>query len=95
VKLLLLIYALIAGLAGVNTGPSAFARTAQVADGASSASMTRLQQVALTAQAMVARAASPNIVPIARSVDARKLASPLLIQQFGAPIRVAVERRRE
>jgi len=95
VNLLLLIYALIAGLTGVNTGPSGFARATQVAESAAAARTLDASQVVLAAHAFAARAALPPLVPGAMPADARRVAACLSVQRFVPALRIAAERRRE
>ncbi|TPG21461.1 hypothetical protein EAH87_02965 [Sphingomonas koreensis] len=96
-NLLLLLYAMIAGLAGINAGPSGVARMAAVADGGAVAAEAQAAapQAGIALQALVQRRALTSLSPIATLIDARRIAidSPAL-----PPVsrgRATPERRRE
>lgn len=95
-NLLLLIYAMIAGLAGFNAGPSAVARTAAVAETGSVSSVTEApRQVSIAAKALTARVIRLAAIPAVALPDARLIAIPARALPIVAAGRAAPERRRE
>lgn len=95
-NLLLLLYAMIAGLTGFNAGPSAVARMAAVAEAGSVASKVDApDQVSVAIKAFAARVALPNVRPVVAMIDARRVAVAPVVQPILALGRAAPERRRE
>jgi hypothetical protein len=95
-NLLLLIYAMLAGLTGFNAGPSTVARTAPVAEAGSVApAASAAGQASIAAKALSARAAWPVRVPAAPIVDARRIAATLVAAPIVVIGRAAPERRLE
>lgn len=95
-NLLLLIYAMIAGLTGFNAGPSAVARMAAVAETGSLATAGEAaDQVTIAAKAMAARVAEPARIPAVALPDARRVAIGLPARLPIAFGRAAPERRLE
>lgn len=95
-NLLLLIYAMLAGLAGVNVGPSTLARTTAVAEAGQLAPMiAKVAQASLASKAMAARAAMVVAHPVAPMADARRVARLATKAPAIACGRATPERRRE
>ena len=95
-NLLLLLYAMVAGLTGFAAGPSTVARMAAVAEAGSVASMIDApDQVSVAAKAFAARAALPIARPVATMTDARRIAIRPAARPIVAAGRVVPERRRE
>lgn len=95
-NLLLLIYAMIAGLTGFNAGPSAIARAAAVAEtGSLSAIAETPDQVSIAVKALAARAVEPDTIPAVILPDARRMAIVAPAPAFVAKGRAAPERRLE
>lgn len=95
-NLLLLIYAMIAGLTGFTAGPSAVARRVAVAETGSIAPAAVIAtQPSFAAKALTARAAMPVLLPTAPLADARRVAIALVVQAFAPAGRAAPERRLE
>ncbi|HEU4958914.1 MAG TPA: hypothetical protein VFT56_00775 [Sphingomonas sp.] len=94
-NLLLLLYAMIAGLTGFNAGPAAIARTAAVAEQGAVAEEARVvaDPARVVADAIAARAASA--APIARLPDQRRVAVAALARPTLVAGRAAPERRLE
>jgi hypothetical protein len=97
VNLLLLLYAMIAGLAGINAGPSAVARMAAVAQDGAVAFEARpiASQAEIAAKALVGNNSIERIRPVAVAVDARRVAATRIILALRANRRAAPERRLE
>lgn len=95
-NLLLLIYAMIAGLTGFNAGPSAIARMAAVAETGSLSILSDANgQATIAAKAMAARVAEPASIPAVRLPDARRVAISLPARAIVTFGRAAPERRLE
>lgn len=95
-NLLLLLYAMIAGLTGFAAGPSTVARMAAVAETGSVASMVDApEQVSAATKAFAARVALPIVRPVATMIDARRIAVAPAARPIVAAGRAAPERRRE
>ena len=89
---------MIAGLAGINAGPSAVARMAAVAQDGSPAAEARSggsSQVAAAARAMLQRAMRVSHWAAAPSIDARRVALALPALMLRAQSRATPERRLE
>jgi hypothetical protein len=97
VNLLLLLYAMIAGLTGFNAGPAAFARTAAVAEQGAVAEEARAVagSTQVVARAIAARAVAASAVPAAGSPDARRIAVAMPLRPVLSARRAAPERRLE
>lgn len=95
-NLLLLIYAMLAGLTGFNTGPSAVAQMAAVAETGSLVPATDIAgQASIAAKALTARAALPVMAPATPAVDARRVAAAVTDKVVVTGLRAAPERRLE
>lgn len=95
-NLLLLIYAMLAGLAGFNAGPSAVAQTTAVAEtGSVTSSAIAASQASIAAKALCARATLPMAVPAAPIADMRRVAVALVATPIAMIGRAAPERRLE
>lgn len=95
-NLLLLLYAMVAGLTGFTAGPSTVARMAAFAEAGSVASMVGApDQVSVATKAFAARAALPLVRPVVSMADARRIAVAPAARPIVAAGRVAPERRRE
>ena len=95
-NLLLLIYAMIAGLAGFNVGPSAVARMAAVAEtGSVSTVVEASEQASIAAKALTARVMRPAAVPVVTRPDARRIAVVARVLPIIDAGRAAPERRLE
>jgi hypothetical protein len=95
-NLLLLIYAMIAGLAGFNAGPSAAARMAAVAEaGSVSAIAEAPNQAAIAAKTLAARVTQPAAIPAIVRPDARRVVFAVPVLPAVASGRAAPERRLE
>jgi hypothetical protein len=98
VDLLLLLYAMIAGLTGFNAGPSAAARLSEAPRGEIVApeAATLAPQAAVAVKALAALAAVAIVVPLVAAPDARRRPVRLPAMQRGyARGRRAPERRLE
>jgi hypothetical protein len=95
-NLLLLLYAMVAGLTGFTAGPSTIARMAAVAEAGSVASIANApDQVSVAAKAFAARISSQIVRPIASIADARRIVVASAAEPIVAAGRAAPERRRE
>jgi len=95
-NLLLLIYAMLAGLTGFTTGPSRLAQTAAVAEtGSLAPAVAVARQASIAIRALTARAALVATIPQASITDARRTAVMLPAQPLFALRRAAPERRLE
>jgi hypothetical protein len=95
-NLLLLIYAMLAGVTGFNAGPSAVAQTTAVAEAGSASSIVKAaNQVSIAAKVLRARAAAPVAIPVAPIADARRIAISPIIAPVVTIGRAAPERRLE
>jgi hypothetical protein len=95
-NLLLLIYAMIAGLTGFNAGPSAIARMAAVAETGSLSTLGEAtDQVTIATKAMAARVVEPARIPDATLPDVRRVAISLPARAIVTFGRAAPERRLE
>ena len=94
-NLLLLLYAMIAGLTGFNAGPAAIARTAAVAEQGAVAEETRVVADPARIVAHVIAARSASTASIARLPDQRRVAVAALVRPILAAGRAAPERRLE
>lgn len=88
---------MIAGLAGINAGPSAVARMAAVAQDGSAAAEARSSgsQVAIAARAMLHRAMRVTHWSAAPAIDARRVAQAIQPLTLRAQSRATPERRLE
>lgn len=96
-NLLLLLYAMIAGLAGINAGPAATSRMAAVAQGGALAGDVHLAptQVQIAAHALNIAVQAVRVVPALASIDARRIAATATPQLLPVTGRAAPERRLE
>lgn len=95
-NLLLLLYAIVAGLTGFTAGPSTVARMAAFAEAGSVASIVDApDQVSVAAKAFAARVALAIVRPVAKMADARRIAIAPAARPIVAAGRVVPERRRE
>jgi hypothetical protein len=95
-NLLLLIYAMLAGLTGFTAGPSAAVRTAAVAEtGSLVPTVAVARQASIAIRALTARAGLSMTIPRASVPDARRVAATLPAQPLVALRRAAPERRLE
>lgn len=95
-NLLLLIYAMLAGLTGFTAGPSRLAQAPAVAETGSLAPTAAVaRQASIAVRALTARAALAVIISQAAIADARRIATPLPAQPLVALRRAAPERRLE
>jgi hypothetical protein len=97
VDLLLILYAMIAGLTGFNAGPSAIARMPDVAQGQVIASQigALAPQAAVAVKAFASRAAFAVAHPPAPLADSRLLAISATVVDLPVIRRQAPERRLE
>ena len=95
-NLLLLIYAMLAGLTGFTAGPSRLAQTAAVAETGSLAPASAIaRQATIAVRALSARAELVSTIPQAAPADARRIAAVLPARTLVAGGRAAPERRLE
>ena len=95
--LLLILYAMIAGLTGFNAGPTAIARAAEVAQGQVivGEASALAPQAAVAVKAFAHRAALAVVRPAASVADARLVAVTAVAVALSAIGRRAPERRLE
>lgn len=94
--LLLILYAMIAGLTGFNAGPAAIARAAEVAQGqVIVGEVSTRAQAAVAVKAFARRAATAVVHPAASFADARLVATTAVAVALPVIGRQAPERRLE
>ncbi|MBY8827846.1 hypothetical protein [Hephaestia mangrovi] len=94
-NLLLLIYAMIAGLAGFNAGPSAVARAAVAETGSLAQVAEAPDQVSIAVKALAVRTVARAFAPETARPDVRRIAIIAPRQPIVAMGRAAPERRLE
>lgn len=94
-ELLLLLYAMIAGLTGMNAGPATVARLPAVAERAAAGDATTATQAAVALRALATRRAAVVEHPVAAMPDLRRVT--LAVTPIILPIltRATPEQRRE